>query len=155
MKIRHGFVSNSSSSSYTCDSCGATHSGWDLCISEAGMAECVNGHVFCESHTSFKFDDYDRTIDEKKKFLLNDPDMKDKIQDISDEAIEDLFGEWIGEVRSSMPASICPFCSLEDVTDKELISYWLKSTGITRQQVMKQIRSRCPTYEKFCSFLKS
>ena len=50
MKLRKGFVSNSSSSSFTCDVCGNTESGWDLCMSEAEMCECVNGHIFCESH---------------------------------------------------------------------------------------------------------
>lgn len=49
MKIRNGFVSNSSSSSFTCDVCGETYSGWDACLSEAEMYECENGHTFCES----------------------------------------------------------------------------------------------------------
>lgn len=34
MKHRLGFVSNSSSSSYTCDVCGETESGWNLCLSD-------------------------------------------------------------------------------------------------------------------------
>jgi hypothetical protein len=50
MKIRTGFVSNSSSSSYTCEVCGEEASGWDLCPSECGMIECARGHVFCEEH---------------------------------------------------------------------------------------------------------
>lgn len=50
MKIRKGFVSNSSSSSFICDVCGETAEGWDLCLSEAEMCECENGHIFCEDH---------------------------------------------------------------------------------------------------------
>ena len=50
MKIRTGFVSNSSSSSFVCDFCGEEQSGMDLCLREAGMVECVNGHIFCEAH---------------------------------------------------------------------------------------------------------
>lgn len=50
MKIRTGFVSNSSSSSYTCDVCGDERGGMDMCLSEAGMHSCINGHVFCDSH---------------------------------------------------------------------------------------------------------
>ena len=47
MKIRAGHVSNSSSSSFTCDVCGHTESGWDACLSDVGMYECMNGHTFC------------------------------------------------------------------------------------------------------------
>jgi hypothetical protein len=50
MKIRKGFVSNSSSSSYICDVCGHDESGWDLGLEEADMYECEEGHVFCTSH---------------------------------------------------------------------------------------------------------
>ena len=54
MKIRNGFVSNSSSSSFICDVCGHVESGWDMSMSE--MYECTNGHTFCESHVSDNVD---------------------------------------------------------------------------------------------------
>lgn len=50
MKIRTGFVSNSSSSSYTCDVCGDTQGGMDMCLTEAQMHQCINGHIFCDTH---------------------------------------------------------------------------------------------------------
>ena len=50
MKIRTGFVSNSSSSSFVCDVCGEECSGMDMCLSDAQMYQCENGHTFCESH---------------------------------------------------------------------------------------------------------
>ena len=50
MKIRHGFVSNSSSSSFICSVCKEDYSGWDAGLSEAEMYECENNHIFCESH---------------------------------------------------------------------------------------------------------
>jgi len=50
MKIRIGFVSNSSSSSYICSVCGDVKEGQDLCLSEAEMRQCINGHVFCDIH---------------------------------------------------------------------------------------------------------
>lgn len=65
MKIRNGFVSNSSSSSFTCDLCGCTEAGWDLCLSDAEMIECNEGHVFCEQHI--------------------DADLIEKLQDDDDE----------------------------------------------------------------------
>jgi len=45
MKIRHGFVSNSSSSSFVCAVCGSTESGFDACAEDFEMVECPNGHI--------------------------------------------------------------------------------------------------------------
>lgn len=50
MKIRNGFVSNSSSSSFTCDVCGNTESGMDCGLSDFSMTQCINGHTFCDHH---------------------------------------------------------------------------------------------------------
>ena len=50
MKIRQGFVSNSSSSSFICDICGDISSGWDASPSELGFQMCENEHYFCEEH---------------------------------------------------------------------------------------------------------
>lgn len=48
MKIRKGFVSNSSSSSFVCDVTGEEVQGMDLCLSEAEMYCCEEGHYFLE-----------------------------------------------------------------------------------------------------------
>ena len=50
MKVRHGFVSNSSSSSFICVVCGDDYSGWDASLSDAEMFDCVNGHTVCLRH---------------------------------------------------------------------------------------------------------
>lgn len=50
MKFRLDFVTNSSSSSYTCDVCGNVEAGYDLCMSDAEMSECENGHIMCDYH---------------------------------------------------------------------------------------------------------
>lgn len=51
MKIRHGFVSNSSSTSFECQICGHTESGYDsVGIEDFGFKRCVNGHIICTDH---------------------------------------------------------------------------------------------------------
>lgn len=50
MKIRNGFVSNSSTSSFTCDICEETVDGQDIGLSEANMVRCTEGHTMCDSH---------------------------------------------------------------------------------------------------------
>lgn len=52
MKIRNGFVSNSSSSSFICNFCGEAEGGYDFTLRDADMAECVHGHVFHLYHTT-------------------------------------------------------------------------------------------------------
>lgn len=63
MKIRLGFVSNSSSSSYTCRVCGNEEGGYDISLEGAGMVQCVNGHVFCEGHV---LEDYENPYEIKE-----------------------------------------------------------------------------------------
>jgi hypothetical protein len=46
MKIRNGFVSNSSSSSFVCSICGEIESGMDLCLEDVCMVQCVKGHTW-------------------------------------------------------------------------------------------------------------
>ena len=47
MKIRTKLVSNSSSSSFICDVCGDTITGWDSEYDE-DVWTCVNGHNLCD-----------------------------------------------------------------------------------------------------------
>lgn len=88
MKIRNGFVSNSSSSSFVCDFCGREEVGYDLSFADAGMLECRNGHCFCEDemvggYQDALFEDYDNRycVDERycpvcnrKTEMQKDPD---------------------------------------------------------------------------------
>jgi len=52
MKIRSGFVSNSSSSSFVCNVCGTVESGMDMSASDFDMETCCNGHTFCLDHAN-------------------------------------------------------------------------------------------------------
>ena len=55
MKYRKDFVTNSSSSSFVCEICGRSESGYDMSLEDAGMYECVNGHVFCQDEAMTDF----------------------------------------------------------------------------------------------------
>ena len=48
MKIRNGFVSNSSSSSFTCAVCNRSEGGYDASLRDFDMSECTAGHTFCD-----------------------------------------------------------------------------------------------------------
>ena len=50
MKIRKGFVSNSSSSSFICEVCGDSTEGFICDFGAENKVMCVNGHIFCKTH---------------------------------------------------------------------------------------------------------
>ncbi len=52
MKIRNGFVSNSSSSSFVCAKCNEAYEGWDGDYGSIEQVICVTGHSFCSDCVS-------------------------------------------------------------------------------------------------------
>ena len=71
MKVRNGFVSNSSSSSFICELCGRQESGWDACPDEFDMCECENGHVICMDEALFENKD-ENVYDDEDEYLLKE-----------------------------------------------------------------------------------
>ena len=58
MKIREGFVSNSSSSSFICGVCNRIAEGFDWNNSAGGVVTCERGHQFCYDHSLNKDDEF-------------------------------------------------------------------------------------------------
>lgn len=101
MRLRNGFVSNSSSSSFICAVCSQEASGWDLGLEGAGMFQCVNGHTVCVDHAKKDLPDdtyevaskfcpictFDKVIDEDmvpyllKKFNTTKEELEQEIRD--------------------------------------------------------------------------
>jgi hypothetical protein len=134
MKIRLGFVSNSSSSSYTCDHCGETFSGWDGALSEFELVECHYGHICCEHHIEVSMDSPEAI----ESFLAKNPDYADYDQD-----------EIIGEMRYGFPSEYCPLCKLEAIGVHDLLAYYQLRFGLNSNEVLDDIRSTFGTYEAF------
>lgn len=67
MKVRNGFVSNSSSSSFVCNVCGEIESGFDCSMKDFEMSQCEHGHVFHDSHIENGFDSQSEEV--KLQFL--------------------------------------------------------------------------------------
>jgi len=112
-------VSNSSSSSFICDICGHEASGWDMCLSEAYMVECVNGHVFCEDHL------------DKEKF---------------EKMIEDDDG---GDFRYEIPKDMCPICLFEHILDSDAVKFLLGKCNISMDALKKDIKDTFEDYDEF------
>ena len=125
MKIRKGFVSNSSSSSFVCDVCHENISGMDLCYEEAEMFECENGHTVCEEHIISK-------------------DHYDVLKEADDE----------GEFLYGVPEKFCPICQFKSVDNDEVLQYLKQKYTTSNEEFLKEIKSKFKTYKEFRQSLK-
>lgn len=125
MKIRNGFVSNSSSSSFVCSICGGEHAGFEVGPSDFDMVRCVEGHLF-----------HEYCLSEDSKKLISK--MKDK-------------DEWEGEV----PSTICPVCNLLAFDSEEVLKYIFKSRNVSYNIAQDEIKEKFKTYSEFKEYVKT
>lgn len=157
MKVRLGFVSNSSSSSFVCDFCGEKASGWDATLSDVGMVQCENGHVFCEEHLLG-----DIEIEDKRNFALSyeyiSEEDKNKIRNMTDDEFEDYFYEEDDvryEFEDNTPSKLCPLCNFKKMTNGDIKLYFLKKYNLTEEEIINNIKNEFKTYENFKKFIKN
>ncbi|NPV13095.1 MAG: hypothetical protein HPY57_15115 [Ignavibacteria bacterium] len=172
MKIRKGFVSNSSSSSFVCDVCGQDVSGWDMSLHDAEMYQCENGHTFCEDHAiNFEFNRefaialVEKSINKTKKAIEN-YGAKDYYVDSLKENEETLkkltlceedldYDEIIEqhEYRYELPAQYCPICQMEHITTSDMVKYLLKENGKTKEQIELEMKEKFVDIDEFKHYL--
>lgn len=147
MKVRSGFVSNSSSSSFVCDISGEITSGYDMCFRDAGMTRFYCGHTVS-----------DKYADDARKQFLSQPYGKiaEQLREYCKEAssfflaniekhgmsIEDSFEETCAEfgLDDELPSSMCPICNLKYVTKDSVLAYLLKSSAMEIDDVVNNIK---------------
>lgn len=137
MKIRKGFISNSSSTSFICDVCGENVSGMDMGLEEAEMYECENGHTFCRSESIGKsiVSEEGKEIITEKNYTLNED------EDENEDAYE-------------IPAKHCPCCTFAAVSSYDLINYFLKKAGTDKETVTKELKGKFSNFKDFQAYLK-
>ena len=132
MKIRKGFVSNSSSSSFICEVCGETVSGWDMGYDEAEMYCCENGHTFCREHA------------------IDGEELEEMLNKLAEDEDTDDYYDKIGEV----PEKYCPCCTFNAVSQYDLIDYLLKKAGTNKEAVAKELQGKFTTFGAFREYVK-
>lgn len=160
MKIRRGFVSNSSSSSFTCDVCGNTESGMDAGLSDFEMSQCEHGHTFCNGHQT-----HTATIEEKRKYLIENTKSQtyrseekikeevDRFTTLSDDDIEFEYEDSVGSYE--VPACTCPICRMEKMSDYDALKYLLVKNGLTINDILVEVRDRFNgDYQAFDTFIR-
>lgn len=146
MKFRKDFVTNSSSSSYVCEICGRTESGWDLCLSDCEMMQCVNGHVFC-CDEALPMPDKKELI---KMILENEWNKRvwynRGYQDYTAEELQafdeyELFKTFCSENgHYEVPECLCPICQFIEYSEFDLSAYLFKEYRVSREEVFEEVK---------------
>jgi len=164
MKIRRGFVSNSSSSSFICVICGAAEGGYDVSLEDCGMVECFNEHIMCEDHVR-PIDDIE--IEGVKGFLISylskwedQEEARAFMEKVSlaetmdqiTKAIEEDEGEFCEQFI--LPQA-CPICRNEELSEEDMIKILVKDNGFTTEEDMKyELLSRFDSYASIKEYVK-
>lgn len=145
MKYRKDFVTNSSSSSFVCDICGAVESGWDMTLSEAEMVHCVNDHTICEGEIlQIPRENFIQTILEYYESnigYLDSSEIHSK-EDLEAMDDDDLMYEYFGmdDARYCMPEACCPICQFIEYSKNDMAKYLEKKYGVSRADVFAEVK---------------
>lgn len=153
MKIRTGFVSNSSSSSFVCCVCGETVTSWDCSLSDAEMYACVNGHTFCR--TEAVEDVGDDEGDEGGDCI---PEKYCPVCNFLEASHYDI-GRYFEKTATLKKAAV--FAQVKAINkrrkklyDNEYVEAVCHEQGRTLSQVVASIKEQFKTYGEFLKFLR-
>ena len=173
MRIRTGFVSNSSSSSFICDICGEDYSGWEAGLDDAEMMECTEGHTICDSEIIEFLSKYPdgKSLRLKLKALVNKhkagdkydmvPSLLEKINDIDSLLDEDFFYELTNylsdcdcDFRYAIPPFLCPICMLNHIESETILKYISVKFNIDVKEIEAEIRENYTTLQQLNDKIK-
>ena len=167
MKIRTGFVTNSSSSSYVCEICGNVEAGYDLGLSDAEMFECENSHEICNHHLPESKEYYTHVLNyiinncnidnAKMKAItliglideMSIDSFKEELKKIIILSSKERYGDddedeydnrFLGFDYYSLPEPLCPVCNLYTVTSETIIKYLYKSYNTNEKEISEKIQ---------------
>jgi len=124
MKLRSGFVSNSSSSSYVCEVCEESFEAWDEGISHFNLVMCNEyDHLFCEEHRINPNEDGKYTM-----YEIEDDD--DRID-----------------------SKHCPICQMKEVTRHMVMIYALKKLNTNMPDLKNEMKDLFANYDELDTFI--
>ena len=161
MKIRKGFVSNSSSSSFICEVCGNVESGYEASCDDMDFAQCENGHEFCRDHIKSMTEEKAKSIlakiKENTKYVDEDfleMEEADQIETLMELDLRYFSSGTMSEMGyDELPEELCPICALEALSDSDILDYILKEHGSSREFVIEKARKEFGNYENFSKAL--
>lgn len=144
MKLRKDFVTNSSSSSFICEICGKSESGYGMALSDAQMYECENGHVFC----------VDEALDADPKEIINyilkngynEASYNADDEDYSEEDLKEMEMDELLVIASEddgyygVPECMCPICNFLTYSRKDMRDYLEKEYEVSADEAFAWIK---------------
>lgn len=155
MKIRKCHVTNSSSSSFICDICGREESGYDMCLSEAYMFECVNGHIFCTDEAIENTDEVIKLIFDQELHLEKNNGREDYTEEELRSWEFEKLVRFYSDGYYDVPECICPICQFEHYTDRDMVEYLLKKYNLKEEDVLRDWKLLFKNYDNFEKYLKT
>jgi hypothetical protein len=158
MKIRNGFVSNSSSSSFVCHICEREEEGFGLELDDVGMNTCEGGHTFCDSHKTAEVDR--KNINDIRGFLLVnrwiEDDDKEISKSMSDGEIKEFFEEKYDTLfRWESPSILCPVCNFGEISTDEALIYFLSKNNLTMKSFADKMRDEFKYKDDFLKYISN
>jgi len=173
VKVRHGFVSNSSSSSFQCGVCDEIASGWDVSFEDWGIYQCgICEQTYCEHHAlPLTFGNVQRGVEKliknSEKSFSNDFHVDQEVLQILQnhsgmldehglDDLQELFEagtKWSEPmVRNFVATVCCPMCSMQKMSPRLYVKYILKHhLKMTEEEVLASLRGNGVTFEQLMS----
>lgn len=153
MKMRTGFVSNSSSSSFICDVTGEDVSGRDMCLSDAGMCECENGHTFLDEYLVGEVDE------DNDGWRYEVTGENCPICSMTHNSSADLKA-YLSKTTEYKPSAIFAEIKAENkrrrvMRDHEYVSRVCNKLGKSKGDINTEIKTKFKTYTDFLKFLEA
>lgn len=159
MKIRKGFVSNSSTTSFTCDACGKIEAFPDSCSDEdMEITRFSCGHATC---SCTRVD-----LSNKKVQKLWRENAKKRLPKLSygpsEEELKELlkienFWEFVDECSDYEvynPSALCPVCSFKKFNDDFVYKYILIKHKLKLKDVRKEMKKKFNSFDEFEAWMK-
>ena len=155
MKIRYGFVSNSSSSSFTCDICKETVEVYD--DGDGDFLTCEAGHCVCASHIKDK--PSLKSLRESAIKLARESYGSEELEQELEE-IESMDKDYLeGYIREmcdcELPSASCPLCQFTTITDDDLMDYLLMLVHSTKKAMIASVLKNHPNHSAFIGAIKN
>lgn len=153
MKIRKGFVSNSSSSSFVCDICGEVYEGWDASPldSDFECSICPHEHIICNEHIKV---DTDAFIEEDEYNLSSASCPICQFENYS----ENDMAKYLEKTRKVSRADV--FAKVKAINKRrkklhnsEYITSICEQFSLNDDILLKEIKEKFGVYEKMIAFI--
>lgn len=152
-KIRKCFVSNSSSSSFICEICGETQTGYDLDLSDIVFVNCENEHLICDEHL-INVDGEVEYADQYEEYVKSKHCPICQFEEYSQSELARYLVKEFGISKELVFSEIKAVNKRrKKLYDNEYIEYVFKKHNLTDDMVLENLKERFKEYKNFYSYI--